>query len=57
MMLEELEKHFASEDIRKMILYCMKKSKEEVKTEGRRFLEDKVKQRKNLYIYPEKVNV
>ena len=53
---EELEKHFISENVRKMILYCMKKSSEEVKAEGRKFLNDKIRQRKNLYIYPAKDN-
>lgn len=56
-MLEELEEHFASENLRKMILYSMKKSSKETREEGRKFLDEKVRQRKNLYIYPEKVNV
>lgn len=56
-MLEELEKHFASENLRKMMLYSMKKSSKETQEEGRKFLDEKVRQRKNLYIYPEKVNV
>lgn len=56
-MLEELEEHFASENLRKMILYSMKKSSKETQEEGRKFLDEKVRQRKNLYIYPEKVNV
>lgn len=56
-MLEELEEHFISENLRKMMLYSMKKSSEETQEEGRKFLDEKVRQRKNLYIYPKKVNV
>ena len=55
--IEELEEHFLAEDLRKMILYCMKKSTDKTKAKGQKFLNDKVRQRKNLYIYPEKVNV
>ena len=53
----ELEEHFISENLRMMILCCMKKSSEKTKTEGRKFLNDKVRQRKNLYIYPVEDNV
>ena len=53
----ELEEHFLSENLRMMILRCMKKSSEETKMEGQKFLNDKVRQRKNLYIYPTKDNV
>ncbi len=53
----ELEEHFMSEDLRRMILRCMKKSSEKTKEEGRKFLNDKIGQRKNLYIYPTKDNV
>ena len=53
----ELEEHFMSEDLRRMILRCMKKSSEKTKEEGRKFLIDKVSQRKNLYIYPVEDNV
>lgn len=56
-MLEELEKHFISENLRRMMLYSMKKSKKETQDEGRKFLNEKIRQRKNLYIYPKKVNV
>lgn len=55
--LEELEQHFISENLRKMILYCGKTLSEEKITERRKFLNDKIRQRKNLYIYPTKVNV
>lgn len=54
---EELERHFISENARKLTLYCTKKSSKEVKEEAQKFLNDKVRQRENLYIYPEEVNV
>ena len=54
---EELEKHFVSENLRKMILYCGKTLSKEKISERRKFLDRKVRQRKNLYIYPAKVNV
>lgn len=54
---KELEKHFISENLRKMILYCGKTLSEEKIAERRKFLNDKIRQRKNLYIYPAKDNV
>lgn len=51
-MLEELEEHFASENLRKMILYSMKKSSKETQEEGRKFLDEKVRQRKKSIHIP-----
>lgn len=49
--------HFESEDMAKDILYYAKDKEEFEIAERRKFLDRKIDQRKNLYIYPRKVNV
>lgn len=53
----QLEEHFINEDIDKEILYYGKTLNKEQIAQRQKFLDDRIAKRKNLYIYPEKVNV
>ena len=53
----QLEEHFINEDLDKEILYYGKTLSEEQITQRRKFLDDRIAKRKNLYIYPCKANV
>lgn len=54
--IKRLEQHFDNEDTAKYLLLCARdKEKFEVE-ERRKFLNRRLEQRKNLYIYPQKVN-
>lgn len=50
--LEEIEEHFINENLRKMMLYSMKKSSKETQEEGRKFLNEKIRQRKKSIHIP-----
>lgn len=54
---KRLEQQFENEDLSKEILYYSKDKTEFEQNERRKFLNKRIEQRKNLYIYPEKVNV
>lgn len=51
-----LEQQFENEDLAKEILYYAKDKEEFEIQERRNFLNRRLEQRKNLYIYPQKVN-
>ncbi len=53
----QLEEHFINEDLDKEILYLGKTLNEDQIEQRQKFLNDRIAKRKNLYIYPEKVNV
>ena len=55
--LKRLEKQCEEEDLAKEILFYSTDKSEEEQNERQKFLNRKLEQRKNLYIYPEKVNV
>ncbi len=55
--MKRLEQQFENEDLAKEILFYSKDKQEFEQDERRKFLEKRIEQRKNLYIYPEKVNV
>jgi hypothetical protein len=53
----QLENQFVAEDLDKEILYYGKDLDEEQIAQRQKFLNDRLAKRKNLYIYPEQVNV
>ena len=53
----QLEEHFINEDLDKEILYYAKDLNDEQIAQRQKFLDDRIAKRKNLYIYPEQVNV
>lgn len=53
----QLEEHFINEDLDKEILYYGKTLNDDQIAQRRKFLDDRIAKRKNLYIYPEQVNV
>lgn len=55
--MKRLEQQFENEDLAKEILYYSKDKTEEQQQERRKFLDKRIEQRKNLYIYPRQVNV
>lgn len=55
--MKRLEQQFENEDLAKEILYYSKDKTEEQQQERRKFLNKRIEQRKNLYIYPRQVNV
>lgn len=50
-----LEQQFENEDLAKEIFFYSKDKTEFEQNERRKFLNKRIEQRKNLYIYPEKV--
>lgn len=54
---KRLEQQFENEDLAKEILYYSKDKPEFEQNEWRKFLNRRLEQRKDLYIYPEKVVV
>lgn len=52
-----LENQFVEEDLAKEILFCAGGLSLEQQENRRKFLNARLEQRKNLYIYPDKVNV
>ncbi len=54
---KRLEQQFENEDLAKEILYYSKDKPEFEQNERRKFLNRRLEQRKDLYIYPEKVVV
>ena len=55
--MKRLEQQFENEDLAKEILLYAKNKSEFEQNERRKFLNKRIGQRENLYIYPEKVNV
>lgn len=55
--MKRLEQQFDNEDIAKDLLLCAKDKEDFEIEERRKFLNRRLEQRKNLYIYPEQVNV
>lgn len=55
--LKRLQQQFESEDLDKEILLYAKDKPEFEQEERRKFLNKRLENRKNLYIYPEQVNV
>lgn len=53
----QLEEHFINEDLDKEILALAVDKSTLEQEQRRKFLNDRIAQRKNLYIYPEHVNV
>lgn len=54
---KRLEQQFENEDIAKYILFISTDKTVEEQEERRKFLNKRLEQRKNLYIYPAKSNV
>lgn len=54
---KRLQQQFENEDIDKEILYFSKNNSLFEQNERRKFLNKRLENRKNLYIYPEQVNV
>lgn len=54
---KRLEQQCENEDMAKEILLYAKDNTEDEQNERQRFLNKRIEQRKNLYIYPEQVNV
>ena len=46
-----------NEDMAKQLLFYVRDKSEEIQEERRRFLNKRLKNEENLYIYPEQVNV
>ncbi len=53
---KRLEQQCENEDLAKQILLFAKDKNENEQNERRKFLNKRIEQRKNLYIYPEQVN-
>ena len=54
---KRLEQQCENEDLAKEILFYSTDKSESEQNKRRKFLNKRIKQRKNLYIYPEQVNV
>ena len=54
---KRLEQQCENEDLAKEILFYSTYKSESEQNKRRKFLNKRIKQRKNLYIYPEQVNV
>lgn len=54
---KRLEQQCENEDMAKEILLYAKDNTEDEQRERQKFLNKRIEQRKNLYIYPEQVNV
>lgn len=54
---KQLEHHFELEDLYKEILFEGRNLNTEQVEQRQMFLDHRIQQRKNLYIYPEQVNV
>lgn len=54
---KQLEQHFEDEDFAKSVLFYAKDLNKAQIEQRQKFLNGKIAKRKNLYIYPAKVNV
>lgn len=54
---KRLEQQCENEDLAKEILFLSTNKTEDEQNERRKFLNKRLQQRENLYIYPEQVNV
>lgn len=54
---KQLERQFMNEDLDKEILYYGRTLNDDQIAQRQKFLNDRIAKRKNLYIYPEQVNV